>query len=95
VSAADDAVLAAGDGDDARSSERLRALREGDERAEGPDGPGLRAAPWGEDHSQNTNASGSVRTEAVWHGGGTRDAYEALLMLLFAPEREPVERECE
>ena len=43
----------------------------------------------------DATATGSVRTEAVWHGGGTRDAYEALLVLLFAPEREPVQGACE
>ncbi|HEX2039162.1 MAG TPA: hypothetical protein VHF47_05435 [Acidimicrobiales bacterium] len=62
------------------------------ERDECPDTDlGLRAVPGGWDQGQDTDGPGSVRTEAVWCGGGSRDAYEALLLALFAPERAPVD----
>jgi hypothetical protein len=83
VSLAPDPRFAPNDGEEAATAASLARQPEWDDDADGS----AASAPAMRDRDA---AAGSVRTEAVWHGGGTRDAYEALLILLFAPEPEPV-----
>ena len=46
-----------------------------------------RLRPLASEDAGADDASGDagIVAEVIWHGGGTRDAYEALLRALFAP----------
>ncbi|MDQ3790545.1 MAG: hypothetical protein M3422_25330 [Actinomycetota bacterium] len=51
--------------------------------------PSVRGLAPNAERAEDEDSTGGMVAEVIWHGGGTRDAYEALLLALFAPEGEP------
>lgn len=59
----------------------------GEPRWEDADAPAA-TCPDRADSLSGDDADPAMVAEVAWYGGGTRDAYEALLRALFAPEAE-------